>query len=52
MRNIKKSYKNEKVKISAQRWSKEFELPNGSYSVSDIPEYFQYILKKQKKPQV
>ena len=26
-------------------WNKEFELPNGSYSVSDIQYYFEYILK-------
>ena len=24
----------------------EFELPDGSYSISDIPDYFEYILKK------
>ena len=35
-RNIKSSYKNNKFKISAPTWSDEFELPNGSYSISDI----------------
>ena len=35
-RNIKISYKNNKFKISAPTWSDEFELPNGSYSISDI----------------
>ena len=36
MENIKKSYKNNKFKISALTWNDEFELPDGSYSVSDI----------------
>ena len=27
-------------------WNEEFELPDGSYSVSDIQYYFEYILKK------
>ena len=45
-KNIKKSYKNNKFKISAPTWNEEFELPDGSYSVSDIQSYFQYIIKK------
>ena len=45
-KNIKSSYNNNKFKISAPTWSKEFELPDGSYSVSDIRDYFEYILKK------
>ena len=45
-KNIKKSYKNNKFKISALTWNEEFELPDGSYSVSDIQDYFEYILKK------
>ena len=44
-KNIKKSYKNNKFKISAPTWNEEFELPDGSYSVSDIQDYFKYILK-------
>ena len=43
---IKKSYKNKKFKISAPPQNEEFELPNGSYSISDIQDYFGYILKK------
>ena len=27
-------------------WNEEFELPDGSYSISDIQDYFEYILKK------
>ena len=45
-KNIKKSYKNNKFKISAPTWNKEFELPGGSYSVSDIHDSLKYILKK------
>ena len=45
-KNIKNSYNNNKFKISAPTWSKEFELPDGSYSISDIQDYFEYILKK------
>ena len=44
-KNIKKSYKNNKFKISAPTWNEEFELPDGSYSVSDIQDYFEYSLK-------
>ena len=45
-KNIKMPYKNNKFKISAPTWNEEFELPDGSYSVSDIEDYFKYILKK------
>ena len=45
-KNIKSSYNNNKFKISIPTWNEEFELPEGSYSVSDIPDYFEYILKK------
>ena len=45
-KNIKGSYNNNKFKISAPMWSEEFELPDGSYSISDIQDYFEYILKK------
>ena len=42
-KNIKSSYNNNKFKISAPTWSKVFELPDRSYSVSDIQDYFEYI---------
>ena len=45
-KNIKKSYKNNKFKISTPTWNEEFELPDGSCSVSDIQNYFEYILKR------
>ena len=46
MEKHKNSYNNNKFEISAPTWSDEFELPDGSYSISDIQDYFQYILKK------
>ena len=44
--NIKSSYNNNNFKISSPAWNKEFTLPDVSYSISDIQDYFQYILKK------
>ena len=43
--NIKSSYNNNKFIRSAPTWNEEFELPDGSYSTSDIQDYFEYILK-------
>ena len=45
-KNIKSSYNDNKFKISAPTWNDEFELPDGSYSISDIQDYFEYILEK------
>ena len=45
-KNIKKSYKNNRFRISAPPWDEEFDLTDGSYSVSDIQGYFKYIFKK------
>ena len=44
-KNIKSDYNNNKFKKSAATWNDEFNLPNGSYSVSDIQYYFEYIIK-------
>ena len=43
MEKYKKTYMNNKFKISSLTWNKEFELPNGSYSISDIQNYFEDI---------
>ena len=48
-KNIKSSYNNNKFKTSAPTWNEEFELPDGSYSISDIQDYFEYILKKHSR---
>ena len=45
-KNIKSEYSNNNFKISAPTWNDEFNLPDGSYSVSDIQDYFEYIIKK------
>ena len=45
-KNIKKSYKNNKFKISTPTWKKKMKLPHGSYPASDIQDYFEYIIKK------
>ena len=44
-KNIKSAYNNNKFKISAPTSNDEFDLPDGSYSVSDIQDYFAYIIK-------
>ena len=49
MENIKKSYKNNEFKLSAPAWNEEFELPDGSCSISDIQDYFECILKNMEK---
>ena len=43
----KSAYNNNKFKISAPTWNDEFDLPDGSYSVFDIQDYFEFIIKKQ-----
>ena len=45
-KNIKNSYNNNKFKISAPTWNDRFDLSDGSYSVSDVQNYFKYILKQ------
>ena len=45
-KNIRKQYKNNKLKIIAPTWNDEFELQDGSYSVSTIQDYIEYIIKK------
>ena len=45
-KNIRKQYRNNKLKIIARTWKAKFELPDGFYSVSDIQDYIEYIIKK------
>ena len=44
--NMKFGYNNNKFEISALTWIDKFDLSNGSYSISDIRDYFEYINKK------
>ena len=45
-KNIKSEYNNNKFKISAPTWNDTFDLPDGSYSIADIEDYFEFIIKK------
>ena len=45
-KNIKSEYNNNKFKISAPTWNDTFNLPDGSCSISDIQDYFEFIIKK------
>ena len=45
-KNVKSIYKNNKLKISAPTWNETFDLPDGSYNISEIQDYFEYIIKK------
>ena len=47
-KNIKSEYNNNKFKISATTWNDTFELPDVSYSISDIQDYFEFIIKNMK----
>ena len=44
--NIKSKYKNNKFKISAPTWNDTFDLPDDSYSISNVQDYFEFIIKK------
>ena len=45
-KNIKLEYNNNKFKISAPTWNDTFDLPDSSYSIEDIQDYFEFIIKK------
>ena len=45
-KTIKYACNKNKFKISAPTWNDEFDLLDGSYSVSYIQDYFEYIIKK------
>ena len=45
--NIKSEYNN-KFQISASTWSETFDLPDGSYTIDDIQDYFEFIIKSMK----
>ena len=47
-KNIKSEYDNNKFKISAPAWNDEFDLLDWSYSISDIQDYFEFIIKNMK----
>ena len=45
-RNIKSVCNSDKFKISAPTWNDEFDLPDGSYPIADIQDYFEFVTKK------
>ena len=45
-KNVKSTYKNNKFKISASTWNETFDLSDGSYNISEIQDYIEYIIKK------
>ena len=47
-KNIKSEYNNDKIKVSAPDWNDSLDLPNGSYTISDIQDYFKFIIKQHK----
>ena len=46
MEKVKSDYNNNKFKISAPMWNDTFDVPDGSYSIAALPNYFEYIIKK------
>ena len=45
-KNVKSAYKNNKFKISVSTWDDTFDLSDDSYSIEDIQDYFEFIVKK------
>ena len=47
-KNVKSTYNNNKfkIKILAPTWNETFDLPDGSYNISEIQDYIEYIIKK------
>ena len=44
--NINSRYDNNKFKISGPTWSETFDLPDGSYTIPDIQDYFLEMIQK------
>ena len=44
-KNIKSEYNNNEFKISAPTWNDTLDLPDDSYSIADIQDYFEFIIK-------
>ena len=46
MEKHKNRIQQQQIKISAPTWNETFDLPDGSYSIDDIQDYFEFIIKK------
>ena len=47
-KSIKSTYNNKRFNVSAPTWNDTFDLRDGSYSIADIQDYFEFIIKKHK----
>ena len=47
-KNIKSAYSKNKFKTSAATWNDTFDLLDGSYSIADSQDYFEFITKSMK----
>ena len=45
-KSVKSEYNNNKFKITAPTWDETFDLPDGSYNIQQIQDYFEFIMKK------
>ena len=45
-KDVKSTYNNNNFKILAPTWNETFDLPDGSYNISEIQDYIEYIIKK------
>ena len=45
-KNFKKTYNNNKFKVSAPAWNNKVVLPDGWYFVLDIEDCFEHIIEK------
>ena len=45
-KTMKSGWNNNKFKIFGPTWNHEFDLPNGSFSISEFQDYFEFIIKK------
>ena len=45
-KNVKSTYNNNRFKTLAPAWNETFDLPDGSYNISEIQDYIEYIIKK------
>ena len=45
-KNAKSIYNNNKFEILEPTWNETFDLPDGSYNISEIQDYIEYIIKK------
>ena len=48
-KNVKSIYNNNKFEIAAPTWNETFDLPDGSYNISEIQDYIEYIIKNMKQ---